>query len=218
MTAPPYKDRRDYVRQTFAHEPRALQNIRAAMKDPDDQINVPPEDGRLLQLLVRLVNAKKIVEIGTLGGYSSTWMAQAMPKGGKIWTCEYEDRRADIAEKHFKKYARGKQIKVVRGNARENLPKLSKHGPFDMVFIDADKVSYSKYLDWAEKNVRKGGLIVGDNTYLFEAVWKEKPVERVRQSALFSMLDFNNRLANPKKYQSMLLNTGQGMTVAMKLF
>lgn len=218
MTASQYKDRRDYVRQTFAQEPKAMQNIRAAMKNPDDQINVPPEDGRLLQLLVRLVNAKKIVEIGTLGGYSSTWMAQAMPKGGKIWTCEYEDRRADIAEKHFRKYAKGKKIEIVRGNAHENLPKLSKHGPFDMVFIDADKVSYSKYLDWAEKNVRKGGLIVGDNTYLFEAVWKEKPVERVRQTALFAMLDFNKRLANPKKYQSMLLNTGQGMTVAMKLF
>ena len=99
MTASQYKDRRDYVRQTFAQEPKAMQNIRAAMKNPDDQINVPPEDGRLLQLLVRLVNAKKIVEIGTLGGYSSTWMAQAMPKGGKIWTCEYEDRRADIAER-----------------------------------------------------------------------------------------------------------------------
>ena len=67
--------RRDYIRATFAQEPKDLQAIRAAMKNPEDQISVPPEDGRLLQLLVGLVGAKKIVEIGTLGGYSSTWMA-----------------------------------------------------------------------------------------------------------------------------------------------
>jgi predicted O-methyltransferase YrrM len=217
MKNQPFHDRRDYIRQTFAQEPKAQQAIRTAMTSPEDQINVPPEDGRLLQLLVRLVGAKKIVEIGTLGGYSSLWMAQAMPKGGQIYTCEYEERRAKIAEKHFKKYAKGKKITIVRGNAHETLPKLAKKGSFDMVFIDADKISYAKYLDWAEKNVRKGGLIVGDNTFLFDAIWQEQPVDRVRQEALFAMRDFNRRLADPKKYQSMLLNTGQGMTVAMKL-
>jgi predicted O-methyltransferase YrrM len=217
MTKKAFEDRRDYIRATFAQEPREMKAVRAAMTDPNDQISVPPEDGRLLQLLVRLVNAKKIVEIGTLGGYSSLWMAQAMQKGGQIFTCEYEDRRADIAEKHFRKYAKGKKITVVRGDAHKELPKLSKKGPFDLVFIDADKVSYARYLDWAEKNVRKGGLIVGDNTFLFDAVWQEQPVDRVRQTALFAMLDFNRRLSNPKKYQTMLLNTGQGMTVAMKL-
>lgn len=217
MKNQPFHDRRDYIRQTFAHEPKAMLAIRNAMKDPDDQISVPPEDGRLLQLLVRLVGAKKIVEIGTLGGYSSLWMAQAMPRGGHIYTCEYEDRRADIAEKHFRKYAKDKKITIVRGKAQETLPALSKKGPFDLIFIDADKVSYAKYLDWAEDNVRKGGLIVGDNTFLFDAIWMEAPVDRVSQNALFAMRDFNRRLSDPKKYQSMLLNTGQGMTVAMKL-
>ncbi len=209
--------RHDYIRAVFAQEPQDLQAIRAAMKKPEDQISVPPEDGRLLQLLVGLVGAKKIVEIGTLGGYSSTWMAQAMKKGGVIYTLEHEERRAKIAEKHFKKYAKGKRINIILGNAHDNLPKLSKKGPFDLVFIDADKVSYSKYLDWAEKNVRKGGLIVGDNTFLFDAVWREQPVDRVRQTALFSMIDFNKRLSDPAKYQSMMFNTGQGMTVARKL-
>ena len=65
--------------------------------------------------------------------------------------------------------------------------------------------------------MRKGGLIIGDNTFLFDAVWSEQPIDRVRQTALFSMLDFNKRLSDPEKYQSMLLNTGQGMTVARKL-
>jgi predicted O-methyltransferase YrrM len=214
---PPFADRRAYVRDTFAQEPRQLKTVRAAMTDPEDQISVPPEDGRLLQLLVRLVQAKKIAEIGTLGGYSTLWMAMAMPKGGRIFTCEYEERRARIAEKHFKKYAKDKKITVVRGDAHKALPALSKNGPFDLVFIDAEKTGYAKYLDWAEKNVRKGGLIVGDNTFLFDAIWSEEPKDRISQAALFAMRDFNRRLANPKKYQSMLLNTGQGMTVAMKL-
>lgn len=214
---PSFADRRDYVRRIFGQEPKALKAVRAAMTDPEDQISVPPEDGRLLQLLVRLAGAKKIVEIGTLGGYSALWMADAMPKGGQIYTCEYEERRAKIAEKHFRKYAKGKKITIVRGDAHKTLAALSKKGPFDLVFIDAEKTGYAKYLDWAEKNVRRGGLIVGDNTFLFDAIWSEQPVDRVSQSALFAMLDFNRRLADPKKYQGMLLNTGQGMTVAMKL-
>lgn len=210
--------RRDYIRNTFAEEPPEMQSIRATMTAAEDQISVPPEDGRLLQLLVGMTGAKKIVEIGTLGGYSGVWMAQALPKDGVIYTCEHEERRAKIAEKHFKKYARDKDIKIILGDANETLPTLSKKGPFDMVFIDADKVSYVNYLDWAEENVRTGGLIVGDNTFLFDAVWSEKPMDRISQGALFSMLEFNRRLADPARYQSMMLNTGQGMTVARKLF
>lgn len=210
--------RRDYIHNTFAKEPKELQSIRSAMTADEDKISVPPEDGRLLQLLVGLSGAKKIVEIGTLGGYSGTWMAQAMPKSGVLYTLEHEERRAKIAEKHFKKYAKGKKINIILGDARKTLATLSKKGPFDMVFIDADKVSYAQYLDWAEENVKKGGIIVGDNTFLFDAVWSEKPVDRISQGALFAMLDFNKRLADPKRYQSMMLNTGQGMTVARKLF
>lgn len=210
--------RRDYIHNTFAKEPKELQAIRSAMTADEDKISVPPEDGRLLQLLVSLSGAKKIVEIGTLGGYSGTWMAQAMPRGGVLYTLEHEERRAKIAEKHFKKYAKGKKVNIILGDARKTLATLSKKGPFDMVFIDADKVSYAQYLDWAEENVKKGGLIVGDNTFLFDAVWSEKPVDRISQGALFSMLDFNKRLSDPKRYQSMMLNTGQGMTVARKLF
>lgn len=212
-----YSDRRDYIAQVFGQEPKEQKAIRAAMTQPDDQISVPPEDGRLLQLLVRLVNAKKIVEIGTLGGYSSLWMAQAMAKSGQIFTCEYEDRRARIAEKHFAKYAKGKKITIVEGNAHKTLPTLSAKGPFDLIFIDAEKTGYAKYLDWAEKNIRKGGLIVGDNTFLFDAVWQGPSGDRISDTAFAAMTDFNKRLSNPKKYQSMMLNTGQGMTVAMKL-
>ena len=106
----------------------------------------------------------------------------------------------------------------VWGDALDVLPQLSKEGPFDMVFIDADKLNYLRYLDWAEENVRKGGLIVGDNTFLFDAVWRDDPVDRVRQTARDAMRDFNRRLADPQKYCGILLPTQEGMTVALKLF
>lgn len=211
------KTRAQYIHELFAHEPDGLRAIRSAMTNPDDQISVPPEDGRLLQLLVSMIGAKKIVEIGTLGGYSSTWMSRALPDDGVIYTLEYEARRADIAEEHFRKYAAGKNIQVIRGKALDNLPDLSAKGPFDLIFIDADKINYANYLDWAEVNVRRGGLIVGDNTFLFNAVLDNETTDRVRETALAAMQDFNKRLANPDKYLSMMLDTGQGMTVAKKL-
>ncbi len=211
------KTRQQYIHDLFAHEPAGLRAIRAAMNDPDDQISVPPEDGRLLQLLVSMSGAKKIVEIGTLGGYSSTWMAQALPSDGVIYTLEHEPRRADIAEKHFREHAAGKQIEVLRGRALDNLPALSSKGPFDLIFIDADKVNYAHYLDWAEANVKQGGLIVGDNTFLFDSVLSNETGDRVRETALAAMQDFNSRLSNPEKYISVMLNTGQGMTVAKRL-
>lgn len=211
------KTRAQYIHELFAHEPDGLRAIRSAMTNPDDQISVPPEDGRLLQLLVSMIGAKKIVEIGTLGGYSSTWMSRALPDDGVIYTLEHEPRRANIAEEHFKKYAARKHIEVIRGRALDNLPDLSSKGPFDLIFIDADKINYANYLDWAEANVRTGGLIIGDNTFLFNAVLDNETTDRVRETALAAMQDFNKRLANPDKYLSMMLDTGQGMTVAKKL-
>lgn len=95
---------------------------------------------------------------------------------------------------------------------------IEKEGPFDMAFIDADKLNYLHYLDWAERNVRKGGLIIGDNTFLFDAVWKEGPVGRVRGTARHAMREFNKRLADPEKYLGILLPTEEGMTIAVKLF
>lgn len=211
------KTRAQYIHELFAHEPDGLRAIRTAMTNPDDQISVPPEDGRLLQLLVSMIGAKKIVEVGTLGGYSSTWMSRALPDDGVIYTLEHEPRRADIAEAHFKKYAGGKNIHVIRGKALDNLPDLSSKGPFDLIFIDADKINYAHYLDWAEVNVKQGGLIIGDNTFLFDSVLSNETGDRVRETALAAMQDFNTRLANPDKYLSMMLDTGQGITVAKKL-
>lgn len=204
-----YKDRNDYIRRHFGAETDERRALRAA-----GDICIEPEDGRLLQLLIRLGNIRSIVEIGALYGYSALCMADALPEGGILHTIEKDEKRADTADQNLK----NPKIRLHRGEALKILPLLEKEGPFDMVFIDADKLHYCDYLDWAEKNVRRGGLIAGDNTFLSDAVWNDAPIERVRETARQAMRDFNRRLADPEKYAGILLPTAAGMTVAVKLF
>lgn len=213
-----YKDRLDYIRKTFAPEDQVLLSVRQSITDANDQIFVTPEDGKFLQFLISLCQAKNIVEIGTLGGYSTLWMMKALTEeeDGHIHTIEKDQKRAALARENFKKFDPYKKITLLEGDALEVLPNLS--GPFDMIFIDADKLNYLHYLDWAEKNVRKGGLIVADNTFLNDAVWGDAPIERIRDTARASMREFNARLADPARYQSILLATEAGMTVAVKMF
>jgi len=217
MTAA-FKSRLDYIQQTFAPESDALRSVRKALTDPNDQIYLAPQEGKMLQVLIAMTGAKKIVEIGTLGGYSALWMAAALPADGKIFTLEKDPARAKLAAKHFEQFDAEKKITLKVGDALQTLPQLEADGPFDMVFIDADKLNYMNYLNWAEKNVRTGGLIVGDNTFLFDSVWRGTPADNVRKTAFDAMQAFNNRLADPKLYRGILLPTEEGMTVAVKLF
>ncbi len=209
-----HKDRLDYIRQLFALETPQLKAIRESTTDKNDQIGINPEEGKLLQLLIRLAKVKTIVEVGTLSGYSTQWMADALPEDGHIYTFEKDKKRAAMAKGNL----HSSKITLVTGDALETLSSISAKAPFDMIFIDADKLHYLHYLDWAEKHIRKGGLIVGDNTLLFDAVWREALPDRVRQTALQAMREFNQRLADPAKYASLLLPTAEGMTIAVKNF
>ncbi len=211
-----YADKFDYIQQVFAAESHALKTVRENMTDPNDQISLSPQEGKFLQVLVKLSGVKKIVEIGTLGGYSALWMADALPADGNIITLEKDETRAAKAAGHFTQFDTGKKIDLRTGDALETLPNLQ--GPFDMIFIDADKLNYMNYLNWAEKNIRKGGLIVGDNTFLFGAVYAAAPVDRVRKTAFDAMTAFNKRLGDDRLYTGILLPTPEGMTVAIKNF
>lgn len=210
-----YTDRLDYIRRLFATETPQMQAARmAATAEAQDNISLHPEEGKVLQMLAQMTGAGKIVEIGTFYGYSALWLAGALGDGGHLWTLEKDAARATRA----REFIGGRpDITLVEGDALQSLADLSPQGPFDMVFIDADKISYAAYLDWAEAHVRTGGLIVGDNTFLFDAVWKDGPVERVRETARQSMRDFNRRLADPARYRSIMLPTVEGLTIAQKI-
>jgi predicted O-methyltransferase YrrM len=209
-----YQDKLDYIRQVFAPETAALRDLREQASHANDQISIYPEEGKLLQVLIRLGRIKRIVEIGCLSGYSALWMAAALLPDGEIITIEKDTVRAARARENLT----DPRIKLMTGDALQILQTLTAEAPFDMVFIDADKLNYNNYLEWAEKNIRQGGLIVGDNSLLFDAVWMAETPLRVRQTALAAMREFNRRLADPDKYTGILLPTAEGMTIAVKNF
>jgi caffeoyl-CoA O-methyltransferase len=130
-------------------------------------IQVGKSEGKLLELLLKMAGAKKVVEVGTLAGYSAIRLARALPEGGKVWTIEFDPRHADVARKAIATAGVASKVEVLVGAGLDVLPTLEVHGPFDAVFIDADKENYDGYGRWAAKHLRKGGLLLGDNAYLF---------------------------------------------------
>jgi predicted O-methyltransferase YrrM len=124
-------------------------------------IDVSPAQGKFLNLLVTISGAKRILEIGTLGAYSTIWMAKALPAGGSMVTLEYAPRHASVAKDNLARAGLLDRVEVMVGPALESLPKLS--GNFDLVFIDADKPNNSNYLQWALKLSHPGTIIILDN-------------------------------------------------------
>jgi predicted O-methyltransferase YrrM len=127
--------------------------------------NVSPNQGKLLQLLAQIQGARSILEIGTLGGYSTIWLARALPPGGRVITLESDPAHADVARANFARAGVADVVELRLGPALETLPRLAaeRRGPFDMVFVDADKQSNPEYFAWSLALARKGTLIVVDN-------------------------------------------------------
>jgi predicted O-methyltransferase YrrM len=128
-------------------------------------INVAPNQGKLLLILARTCKAKKILEIGTLGGYSTIWLARALPEGGKLITLELDPTCAEIATSNIAKAGLSNRVELRLGKALESLPKLEAEGqgPFDLIFIDANKEDNCEYFEWALKLSHPGSLIIVDN-------------------------------------------------------
>lgn len=126
-------------------------------------IDVSPLQGRLLELLARMAGARRILEIGTLGGYSTIWLARALSKGGRLVTLEAEPRHAEIAQANITRAGLADVVDIRVGLALDLLPALTHEASFDFIFIDADKSELPDYLSWALKLSRVGTVIIGDN-------------------------------------------------------
>jgi predicted O-methyltransferase YrrM len=128
-------------------------------------IDVSPLQGKFLHLLVQITRPKRVLEIGTLGGYSTIWMARALPRGGRIVSLEFNPKHADVARRNLENAGLLKRVDLRVGRAIDSLPVLASSGagPFDLIFIDADKPSNPQYLEWALKLARVGTVIVVDN-------------------------------------------------------
>jgi len=174
MTEPQlWHDVDDYFTGLLAPPDEALTD---ALNDSDaaglPHINVAPPQGKLLHLLAVIQGATRILEIGTLGGYSTIWLARALPQDGRLITLEYSERHAEVARRNLARAGLDKITEVRVGPALDSLAKLADEGdgngdgntaPFDLVFIDADKVNNPRYVEWAVKLTRPGSLIILDN-------------------------------------------------------
>lgn len=156
----------EYVESLFERPDPALEG---ALRDSSaaglPAISVSPNQGKLLHILARAVGARRILEIGTLGGYSTIWLARALPTHGRLLTLEVSPRHAKVARANLERAGVSERVEIRLGPAQETLPALVEEGagPFDLVFIDADKPGYVDYLDWSLRLSRPGTLIIADN-------------------------------------------------------
>lgn len=155
-----------YIEGLFVPGDAALEGALAAAAEAGlPEIQVSPGQAKLLYLLAKLRGARRILELGTLGGYSAIWLARALPEGGRLVTLEFSPAHAAVARANLERAGLGGKAEVIEGAALETLPQLEARGeaPFDMVFIDADKVNYPAYLEWSLRLTAPGSLIIADN-------------------------------------------------------
>ncbi len=188
----------EYIERLFVpRDPVFKQALRDAAEAGLPEIHVSPNEGKLLYLLAKLAGAKRVLEIGLLGGYSAMWLARAIGPQGKLATLEVDERHVRVARKNLERAGLLDRVEIWQGDARATLEKMVKAGepPFDLVFIDADKPSYPVYLDYAMQLTRPGSLILADN------VIRDGKVTRSGQAdpLVVGIQKFNRKLAvNPK--------------------
>jgi len=191
-----------YIGETLLQPDDALDAaLEASDKAGLPAISVSPAHGKLLWILARLVNAKRILEVGTLGGYSAIWMARALPADGRLVTLEAVDKHAKVAQGNIEKAGLKKKIEIRVGPALDTLPSLK--GPFDLSFIDADKQSNAEYFTWALKLSRPGSVIVVDNVIrdgkVIDARSRDASVQGVRR--------LNELIASEKRVSATAIQT-----------
>jgi predicted O-methyltransferase YrrM len=217
----------EYLNQLGEPETELMKLAKSeSQKINKDQISLSAAEGRLLKFFAALIAAEKVVEIGTLTGYSALWLLSGMKKG-KFWTIEKDPTHAQIAKQIFAKFEGEVSISAIEGDARVELEKLGPFGPFDLVFIDANKSAYLDYLNWAKAHLRVGGLIIADNVFLSGSVYGAGVGDSVGGSfgngAKFSekqikfMQDFNNQLMNSDQFSSVIVPTAEGLLVARRV-
>ncbi len=191
-----------YVEGLFAPPDPALEDaLRRSREAGLPDINVSPAEGTLLRLLAEIAGAQRILEIGALGGYSTIYLARALPEDGLLISLEVDERNARVARENVAEAGLGGIVEVRVGDAKELLARMVEEGeePYDLTFIDADKEGYPEYLEWALRLSRPGSLILGDNAIMGGSVIgaEEESAQGIRE--------FNERLAQDPRLSAIVL-------------
>jgi len=203
----------EYIVSLFAPEDELL----GALREEADRTGLPPtaisaDAGRFLQVLLRSIGAKRVLEVGTLGGYSAIWMARALPPDGVVVTLEREERHATLARRYITRAGLASIVDVRQGRALDILPSLDGQ-EFDLVYLDADRAPMATYYEWAMRLVRVGGMIVAHNVLLGGRVADN--ASRSDDEDLRAVRAFNARVAGDHRATSILMPAYDGFIVAV---
>lgn len=208
----------DYIRALFVPPDAALERgLSDAVAAGLPEIQVSPNEGKLLYLLARIAGARRILEVGTLGGYSTAWLARALPPGGRLVSLELEPRHARVARRNLERCGLARRVVIRVGPAAESMRDMIRRRlrPFDLIFLDADKESYSEYLDLAVRLARPGSLILADNVIRNGRVVDGAPPEAADRA----IREFNAALAAHPRLDSLILpvfrNKLDGLSVSI---
>ena len=206
-----------YLLSASLREPQILSRLRReTAKLPDSRMQIAPEQGQFMALLIKLMGAKKCIEIGVFTGYSSLCVALALPQDGKIIACDVSEEWTQIARRYWKEAGVTEKIELRLQPALKTLDALleeNQSGTFDFAFIDADKENYAVYYERCLKLLRPGGLITIDNT-----LWSGRVAEPAnRETDTLALREFNARLRDDARIVLSLLPLADGLTLALKL-
>jgi predicted O-methyltransferase YrrM len=208
----------NYVHAVGMNEPEVLRRLREETAGrPDAQMQITPEQGQFMRVLLAAIGAKRTLEVGVFTGYSSTVTAMALPHDGRVVACDVSKEYTDIARRYWSEAGVEHKIELRLGPALETLHKLLDEdgagGTFDYAFIDADKPAYGAYYELALKLTRRGGLITFDNM-----LWHGRVLEHdTRDAGVAAVQALNQKIHDDARVLAVLLPIADGMTVALKL-
>lgn len=205
-------DLADYAEEVFQPQDDILREVvERTLNEGLPPIQVGPMDGLHLEVLTRAAGVKTAVEFGALGGYSGICIARGLAEGGRLYTLEIDPHHADVARAAYELAGVADRVEVIVGPAVKRMLEIEHHGPFDLVFIDADKDGYPIYLDWAGDNLRIGGLVLADNTFAWGSVTHKNP------GPSRAIRKLNQVAASGGRFRSTILPTGEGLTMGVKI-
>ena len=182
-----------------------------------DGISLSKLEAQILQFHIAGIDAKKIVEIGTLTGLSALYILECLKSDAFLWTLEKSVEHANRAAEVLSDYIKKSQCKILVGDAKEQLKEISGEAPFDVVFIDGNKAAYLDYFNWAVAHIKTGGLIIADNVFLAGAVWGDQTLQKFNEKQIKVVKEMNQQAFSDKKLKSIILPTEEGLLICKKL-
>ena len=207
----------EYIEKLLSPESTLMQEARANSEQLGLQtISISATEAALIRFHLEGIQAKKMVEIGTLTGLSALHFLSSLPEDGFLWTLEKSPQHAELAKKVLAREIQKKRCEILLGDARETLKVLSEKAPFDAVFIDGNKAAYLDYFHWAIQNIRVGGLILIDNVFLAGAVWGDLTQQKFSDKQISIVQRVNEMAFENSTLRSVLLPTEEGLLICQK--